>query len=132
MICTIYSFRLNSYKEPSQRMQLQLTMNCCSLRLLTLSPSYFILLDKHGSWGVLCTEASLFFKYLEKSTMSLCFLYNFLVRFHWITNSLCIPEFALFHVQFMCIQFLIMSLRHQWYFYLLVIVFQVMTVIVTK
>ena len=54
----------------------------------------------------LCTEASLFLKYLKRSTSvyASCTLF-LLFSFGWITDSLCIPEFALFHVKFMSFGF---------------------------
>lgn len=75
------------------------------------------------------------FKTFREKYISLSSLCNFflLFSFGWIPNSLCIPEFALFHVN-LCHSVFDNEFKASVIFltYLLHIVFQVMTVIVTK
>lgn len=79
----------------------------------------------------MCTEASLFLSYVGSTSANASLTVFLLFSFGWIKSSLRIPELCLILCKIYVIQFLI-RLGISEISYLLVIVFQVMTVIVTK
>lgn len=79
----------------------------------------------------LCPEANLFLSYVGSTSVNASLTVFLLFSFGWIESSLRIPELCLILCKIYVIQFLIrLGIRE--ISYLLVIVFQVMTVIVTK
>lgn len=79
----------------------------------------------------MCTEASLFLSDVGSTSVNASRTVFLLFSFGWIKSSLRIPELCLILCNIYVLQFLI-RLGSSEISYLLVIVFQVMTVVVTK
>lgn len=107
-ICIIYNSRWKWCKELSVDAAATLNELPHPIHPPPLCPS-FLFYSVGYTWMVfsLCTEASFFLKYLGRSTSvyASCTILFLLFSFGWITDSLCIPGFALFHVELMSFHF---------------------------